>query len=79
MVRLSTSTGHGVELDSYAEVSASEVQEGDLLKVNCAPDAVVLDVQTTRIQVILDIRHANGEKSTLSPRPDEVVRVRRRQ
>ena len=80
MVTMMASTAHEYDNNSrYAEIKASEVLSGDYLMVNCAPDALVLNVETSRFQTILDIRHANGEGSALSRRPDEKVQIRKRQ
>jgi hypothetical protein len=76
---LGASIGHGVDIDSYTEVSAGEVQEGDLLKVNCAPDARVLNADVSAFQVVLEISHAAGDESSLSRNPDDKVKIRKRQ
>lgn len=62
----------------YDSVLACDMAEGDFLKMNFAPDAEVLNVELGIYQVVVDIRHGNGDSSSLSYRPGEIVAIRRR-
>lgn len=82
MVNMIPSTAFETDIDpdGYVEILASEVEEGDLFKVNCAPDALVLYVDKTSLfQTIIEILHANGDNGSLSRNPKEKVKIRKRQ
>lgn len=80
MVRLGNSASHEDDVDYrvYMETLAKELVQGDLLQMNCAPDARVLNVETSKFQTILDIRHANGDEGSLSRDPNEKVKILKR-
>ncbi len=63
----------------YQAVSAKDVKRGDMLQRNCAPDALVQDVNIGKYQVIFTIMDVGETREVeTSHSPEKIVFVMRR-